>query len=365
MWTCHKYTLKRSLRDVALNTQNSEFDPELGHTPLTRAVQWLFQPLARMLMRKGVGGNSTVEMCKRAYVAATIDVLKERGLPVTRARLEIFTGFPGRVIDSITQALNDSVDVEPSKFDSVTHLLTTWHLDDRYALQFMATPRELKITGPAGEYTFTTLAKECAPTVDPDELLEELMRIGAVTVDGDKNTARLIARAYLPEPYSPEQTERLGRMVRNFATTLESNFQTEDPNERRLDRHVMADFAISREDEAEFANVAREAGQAFLETLDSWLQKRKQVRENGRRVGVNVFYYIEVDESVHAGDEGTGSHQKDEKADSSDVYGPYFMGVLEPPIVEGRSDGRLEKNRDDDADDDDVIDVLDYRGPKK
>jgi hypothetical protein len=306
-------------------------------------------------------------MCKRAYVAATIDVLKERGLPITRARLEIFTGFPGRVIDGITKALEDSVDVEPSKFDQITHLLTTWHLDDRYALPFMATPRELKITGSSGEYTFTTLAKECAPNVDPDELLEEFERIGAVTVDGEKNAARLIARAYLPEPYSPEQTERLGRMVRNFAVTLESNFQTDDPNKRRLDRHVMADFPISREDEAAFAKVAREAGQTFLESLDSWLQKRKPVKENGRRVGVNVFYYIEVDESVHGGDEGpAGSDQdKEEKANSSDVLGPYYMGVLEPPIVEGRSDGRPQKNRDDDSDDDGVIDVLDYRGPKK
>jgi Family of unknown function (DUF6502) len=348
---------------MALNTQNSEFDAELGHTPLTRAVQRLFQPIARMLVRRGIGGNSTVEMIKRAYVAATIDVLKERKHPITRSRLMLFTGFPGREIEGIQNALAGSVDVEPSKFDQITRLLTAWHLDSRYSLSMMGTPRELRI-GPAGnEPTFTSLVRECAPTLDRDELLEELVRIGAVTVDDETKRARLVARAYVPEPYSATNTERLGRMVRNFTETLESNFQTEKPEDRRVDRHVGADFPISLEDEIEFRKLARSEGQALLESLDRWLQQRAPVAENGRRVGLVVFQYIEgagQGESQETPVKATDKHQL---APSAEVVGPYFMGAVEQKAVEERRD---EGQRASDGDTDDgVIDVLDYRGPKK
>jgi hypothetical protein len=349
--------------DVTLNNQNSEFDPELGHTPLPRAVQLLFEPIARMLVRRGIGGNSTVEMIKRAYVAATIDVLKERNYPITTARLKIFTGFPGREIEAIRQALEASIDIEPSKFDQVTRLLTTWHLDDRYSLQFGGTPRELPIDAAGDDLTFTGLVRECAPTLNPDELLEELVRIGALKVDVEAKRVRLVARAYVPEPYSSTNTERLGRMLRNFTETLDANFSTQDPEERRVDRHVSADFAISAEDEVAFRLQAREEGQALLESLDGWLQNRMPVTENGRRVGVVVFQYVEADGHDRSPPPKKTVPEGQDISDSREVLGPYFMGPVEPTVAEGPSDARTE-NKTDDADDG-VIDVLNYRGPKK
>ncbi len=166
---------------MGLNNQNSALDDvDLDKSPLPRAVEVLLEPIARMLVRQGIGGNSAVEIIKRAYVAATITVLKERKQPITAARLKIFTGFPEREVDRLRGQLESGPPVEPSVLDQVTRLLTTWHLDDRYSLQFGGTPRELKIAGPRDEYTFASLAKECAPTLNPSELLKELVDLGAV-----------------------------------------------------------------------------------------------------------------------------------------------------------------------------------------
>ena len=343
---------------MGLNNQNSAPDAELDQSPLPRAVEVLLEPIARMLVRQGIGGNSAVEIIKRAYVAATVNVLKERKHPITAARLKIFTGFPEREVERLRSQLESATPVEPSTFDQVTKLLTTWHLDDRYSLQFGGTPRELKIAGARDEYTFASLAKECAPTLNPTELLKELVALGAVQLSEDTKRVRPVARAYLPEPLSHAATERLGRVVRNFTETLDWNFQTQDPENRRVDRHVSADFAISPEAEDQFRLMARKEGQALLESLDSWLQQQEPAVENGRRVGVVVFQYAEnaVNEVVPSKQETVA---REESAGSNpQVVGPYFMGPVEAP----REDGLPEIRGDADEG---VIDVLNYRVPKK
>jgi hypothetical protein len=343
---------------MGLNNQNSALNVELDKSPLPRAVEVLLEPLARMLVRQGIGGNSAVEIIKRAYVAATINVLKERKQPITAARLKIFTGFPEREVERLRGQLESGPPVEPSVLDQVTRLLTTWHLDDRYSLQFGGTPRELKIAVARDEYTFASLAGECAPTLNPSELLRELVDLGAVQLSEDSKRVRPVARAYLPEPLSSAATERLGRMVRNFTETLDCNFQTQDPESRRVDRHVSADFAVSEEAENEFRLRARKEGQALLESLDSWLQQQKPTAENGKRVGVVVFQYVE-----NASLEGLQGRdgavlREDLTGTGAQVVGPYFMGQLENPTKEES------KEIPGDADEG-VIDVLNYRGPKK
>ena len=339
------------------NNQNNALAPELDHSPLPQAVEVLLEPIARMLVRQGIGGNSTVEIVKRAYLAATVNVLKERNQPITPARLKIFTGFPGREIERLQSQLESTASVEPSKFDQIAKLLTTWHLDDRYSLQFGGTPRELKITGTRDEYTFASLAEQCAPTLDPNELLKELVALGTVHLSEDTKRVRPVGRAYLPEPLSRAATERLGRMVRNFTETLDWNFQTQEPENRRVDRHVTADFAISPEAENKFRLVARKEGQALLESLDSWLQQQEPATENGRRVGVVVFQYVESTRN-----DELPPKQDVRKADdvtvNPQVVGPYFMGTAEATVRDEA------KEIGDDADEG-VIDVLNYRGPKK
>src|ERR1700758_4547406 len=109
---------------MGLNNQNNAFEAELSQSPLPRAIEVLLEPIARMLVRQGIGGNSAVEIIKRAYVAATINVLKERQQPITAARLKIFTGFPEREVERLRGQLESTPPVEPSALDQVTKLLT-------------------------------------------------------------------------------------------------------------------------------------------------------------------------------------------------------------------------------------------------
>jgi hypothetical protein len=288
---------KGTLCDVAHNNQNTELAAQADPDALGDAVESLFQPLARMLVRQGVGARSTLELVKRAYVSATIDVLKERDLPITTARLSVFTGLTSREIDNITSSERRGGDGAPSSLADVPAvLMMAWHEDSRYAFTLAGTPYELDYDLASGKPSFTALVREFAPGHEPGDLLQELIRSGAARINPETNRIQAVSRAFIAQPYSKASVKRLERLLRNFTDTLYENFQTPEAEARRFERNVIADFAIDEEAEEAFRVTVRTQAQPFLESLDKWLQEQPPAAENGRRVGVAVFGFLEPQE---------------------------------------------------------------------
>ncbi len=297
------------------NTVSGSSDTQERASEFVRAVERVLRPIARMLVRRGIGFGTVIELVKRAFLAGAADVVQEQGFPVTAGRLQMHTGLPRAEVERIRRALESSVDLSESRFFKVTRLLTTWHLDRRYALPFVDTPRDLPIENSGSGESFYGLVRECAPGVDPGELLEELVRIGAMRIHPDTGRAHLLARAYIPEPYEITDSERFGRMLGQYALTLDINSRRKGSELGRFDRHVNADFAISEADEAEFHQKCRELGQKLLETLDQWLSSRDRSFENGRRVGLGIFHFVETDVNAKRGDSNIDGKSPDAHED--------------------------------------------------
>lgn len=277
------------------NNQNLELQDTVAANSgaLADSVQSMFRPIVRMLARRGVGARTTTEIAKRAYLAATVDVLKERGLPVTTARLSVFTGLTHSEIDRL-QAI--SAGPPQSQHETLTvlpALLSCWHEDPRYAIPFTGTPFELDFDGPSNRPTFTELVKEIAPSQSPKELLAVLVRAGAARINDENGRIQAVSRALIAEPYSLEAVSRLEQMVRNLAETSYFNFQTVDATQRRFNRNTIADFSLHPEAEEKFRTVVQMEGQRFLEALDKWLKDQDRAPDSTRRVGVAVFHFVE------------------------------------------------------------------------
>jgi hypothetical protein len=164
--------------------------------------------------------------------------------------------------------------------------------------------------------------RECAPYLDAQELLDELLRLGAITIHSEsvdeedgvseserKMVVRVHHRAFVPEPYDGTALERLGRIFAALAETLDANFSKKGTSDERFERNVNADFAISAGDEEAFGVLARQLGQKVLEDLDAWLAARRRAPENSRRVGVEIFHFVEtgVTDSLDSADEEASS----------------------------------------------------------
>jgi hypothetical protein len=317
---------------------------ELG--PLASAIQALFQPFARILARRGVGARSTSEIIKRAYVAATVDVLNERNLPATPARVSVFTGLTQKEVEQAQQTnfSTGSLAEREISFSEIVPVLTAWHEDPRYCVGFTGTPMELEFDAPSPKPSFTSLTRELAPGRDAKHVLEILVRAGAARINEGTGRIHVVSRALISEPDSIESISRLGQMVRNLAETSYYNSQTPDLAQRRFNRNAIADFSLDVESEEEFRKHVQVEGQRFLVALDTWLKKQKRVSNNGRRVGVAAFYYVEP---------------RDESADEQ------IADQLESEDAVAKPQGATQSlDSIDDDSNPNFIDVLNYRGPK-
>jgi Family of unknown function (DUF6502) len=325
------------------STRNTGPIAELG--PLSAAIQTLFQPIARILARRGVGARSTTEMIKRAYVAATVDVLRERNLPVTAPRLSVFTGLTQREVDQAQlRAMPSDLPAQDIALSEVSPLLTAWHEDPKYCVGFTGTPMELDFDAPSSKPSFTSLSRELAPGRQAKDVLEILVRAGAARINEGSGRIQVVSRALISEPDSLESISRLGQIVRNLAETSYYNSQTPDLAQRRFNRNAIADFSLAPEAEEEFRRHVQVEGQKFLVALDTWLKKQKRVPSNGRRVGVAAFYYVEPrDEST---DQVT--------PESADEVAPSSEASPQVPSP----------GPEDDDSNPNFIDVLNYKGPK-
>ena len=126
-----------------------------------------------------------MESIHRAYVEAATEYFAERQWPVTSPRLAVFTGLTRHPVEQVQADLSQSTEIEPSKFNQITRLLTTWHLDSRYVMPMLGEPRDLPFSAGPRELSFRSLVRECAPYLDAQELLDELLRLGAITIHSE------------------------------------------------------------------------------------------------------------------------------------------------------------------------------------
>jgi len=310
-------------------------------TALLGALQRLLEPVARMLVNEGIGAKHTVDTVKRAYVAATIDVLRERNLPATSARLAVFTALPVNEIERILADLDSPISKATSPLTYAAQVLAVWHVDQRYTVPFTDLPSDLPFEAPLGRESFSALVRECAPDAKPRDLLEEMVNLGVVRISESTGKIQPLSRTLIQPPYSPAASARLGRMVRCLTEAVYTNFQTSNPQDRRFERNVEAHFALSADGEERFHELVQVEGQKFLQTLDKWLLEQEPTAESGRRVGAEVFHFVEK-QSV------------DKEGESPDLR-PRKSRAID-------SDESKKKLAEDEFDSDGVIDVLKPKG---
>ena len=116
-------------------------------------------------------------------------------LPVTEKRLSIYTSLSLAEVARLRGDLAASADLSETKLAKVQRLFTAWHLDPRFTIQFVDTPRALAVTEREGLPSFQGLVQEFASGLDYEQLLEELCRLGAVSIQQETGLIHLNARA--------------------------------------------------------------------------------------------------------------------------------------------------------------------------
>lgn len=263
------------------------------HEHLLFALRRIVRSLARLLIRVGIRFDEFATLAQEVYVESAISGIDHRGIP-SRERIAALTGLTRKQVDRCVDREKPLSTADPTLMSLVVEVLHKWHTSPEYAGPY-GIPLELEFDD-ASNRNFRSVVAAVNPDANPQVVLEELLRTGAVAQAGDKHFRTMNRYFLMLESMSPSQIEYFGMTLSRLAATLEYNMNTKDPEEKWLARRVVADRGLSLELVPAFEKFARGKTIDFLLELDNWIASHTpDDLDAADRIdtGVNVFLYVE------------------------------------------------------------------------
>lgn len=259
------------------------------------ALRRALRPLCRIMIRVGIRDEEFSALARAAFVECAIRDIEHRSAP-SRARIAALTGLTLQDVDLCIDGASAVPLVDPTLRAILVEVLQKWHTIPEYCGPY-GIPLELEFSAPP-DRCFSSLVQLVNSTANPNSVLAELLRSGAVLRAGDKRF-RPISRAFMiPDPTSPKLIERFGMTLSRLAHTLEYNTNPKNI-EKRLERRVSADQGMSVDLVPAFEAYARAKTAEYLLEVDNWLathgSKDDEDVASSHRVetGVNIFFYVD------------------------------------------------------------------------
>jgi hypothetical protein len=243
-------------------------------------------PIARFLLRSGVGFKEFAEVSRIAFVEVASTDYGLRGRPTNISRVAAMTGIARkevRRLRSIRTGYEETLRVEVGPLSDV---LQRWYTDDKY-VDRNGRPRPLKMQGRSP--SFRGLVKLCAGDIPAGAIKVELIRSGSV-VEDRKGMLHAVRRQVVPADLDEKLITGIVFGLRGHAATVAFNTSVNNLGTAgRIERFCLSD-RIAEQSIAEMHPVIRHRVQTFADEMtDLIAEPRRSPR--GRRVGVGIFYY--------------------------------------------------------------------------
>lgn len=176
----------------------------------------------------------------------------------------------------------------------IGELLTVWHQNPKYLDKF-GNPLPIKLRGKG--ISFYNLAKSAAPNMKASNLLTELERVGAVTID-KKRFIHVRMRAL--SVYEDKRLAILHTLTSlySFIRTLRHNLDSDPSNSDQLFHRVAWNGEFDARLIPALKIKIKRQGHNFLETFDNWMMRKakhartERTRQGGKPVQIFIGVYL-------------------------------------------------------------------------
>jgi hypothetical protein len=272
-------------------------------SPLQRAmlsvVASVLTPLARLMLRCGVGYSEFESVSKSVFVQVAAGDYGIRGRPTNVSRIAAMTGLSRKEIGRIRrdfQAEKWTPDMEISPANCLIHY---WQFDPDFSIS-TGVPRTLQFDG---RNSFTTLVRRYAGDIPVGALKRALLSAGTV-LQGEGGQLTLRERYYCEEDLHEDFVRNIGFALTNLANTAVSNALivggasaagTIGERKRLFERSAWTEH-LSPESLDAFRQWVSSEGSTFIERADSWLGANELPRSDWDSVppgliGVGVYFF--------------------------------------------------------------------------
>ena len=273
--------LNRSQPEDGATVNNRALTPEADEA-LKHALEALLAPLAQLAVAHGLPFPAAEELFKRAYVdaaRATQTAAGQRDI----SRVSMATGLNRREVTRLTE---ERPTAATQRRSPATEIFTRWR-GDRSLHNKRGQPLPLPRQGAAP--SFEALARSVTQDVHPRSLLDELCRLGLVSVEGD--TVKLLRDSVVAAGDTDRAYGFLGGNVGDHLCAAVANVLADTPP--HVEQAVFAD-ELSAESMAAFRDIAKAQWQTLLAATVPALQAlvdadAAAARVRDRRVRIGLY----------------------------------------------------------------------------
>ena len=252
---------------------------------LLRAFYSFMVPIARLLLRSGVGFKEFSEVSRMAFVEVASRDFGLRGRPTNISRVAAMTGIGRKQVKRLRRVpapYGDDLQIEQGP---LTDVLQRWHADKSY-LDQDGRPRPLRMRG---RRSFESLVKASAGDLPAGAVKVELVRCGSVEEDSRGNL-RALRRAVIPAGLEDKVILGITPGLRGLASTIAFNASVNRLGAAgRIQRCCVSD-TISEQAIAAMHPLLRGHIESFADQMTDLLAQPTRA-DDGRRIGIGVFYY--------------------------------------------------------------------------
>jgi Family of unknown function (DUF6502) len=265
--------------------------PEDDTAATLEAAMAVLEPLAALLLSRGVRHARAEELLKAAFVRAGARAFAAAHKLPSVSTLSVTTGLRRREVQRLLEASPASS--PPAKISLAAQVRARW-TSDRLYLDAKGRPRRLPRSAAPGRPSFASLAAAISKDVHPRPLLDELLRIGAVEEDGEHVRLR-VQRGHLNAPGRSwdELVAIGGANVADHLSAVLVNLLT--PSRPLFEQALFAD-GLTRQSAQRAADLARQlwlsAAPELTPTLQRLVDADEQASDNGWRMRIGLFSYI-------------------------------------------------------------------------
>jgi hypothetical protein len=246
----------------------------------------LMTPIVRWLLRSGVPYTAFADLLKGVFVAVAGEELAHGGARVTHSALSVLSGVHRKDVRQLVDAPPRAAVAQGVPLAS--QLFTRW-ITDPSCCNADGAPRSLPRSGPAP--SFEALARQLSSDVHPRTVLDELLRLGLVTLSGDEVVPR--AAAFLPATGLAETTALFSANAADHLAAAVHNLT--EPGPKFLEQSLFAN-GLTEDSAAQLAEAARAAWAKAFATMVREAQQRVDAdaaSDGNSRVRFGVYFYSE------------------------------------------------------------------------
>jgi len=257
------------------------------------------RPVAKILLRFGIGYREFSEVVKTAFVDVASSEYGLRGRPTNISRVAVMTGLTRKEVRRIREQLKEDQLIVEVKSTPLSEILHRWHSEDDF-LDKSGRPRVLDFANQNG--SFADLVKRFGGDIPPGAMRTELKRVGAVE-ESENGQLKVLRRVVSPADDEDTLITAVIHAMYPLAAAIGHNLTRDrDSKDSGWPQINTYSRSIRKSDMPRLRRISFDRLTEVAQSFDDLFMAYETLQENGDEqdesnvVSVGVFYFEEHDD---------------------------------------------------------------------